>query len=157
MCIRDRGCTCLLRCSFIILGAQGDMFIVRRTRKQFFEKKYSKWDSNSCPAVDANCKRQALVRWATGKRSTNRLPKSSLITISCGWQSTLGRLENYWSLSCGHGLSCFMVIDHRRWRRRYDDDINNSSNNNNNRNNATTLSSDCTHTYKYILRSTIFN
>ena len=42
--------------AFIILGAQGDMFIVRRTRKPFFEKKCSKWDSNSCPAVDANCK-----------------------------------------------------------------------------------------------------
>ena len=67
--------------SIQILGTQGDMFIVRRTRKHFFEKKCSKWDSNSCPAVDANCKRQALVRWATGKRSTHRLPKLSLITV----------------------------------------------------------------------------
>ena len=55
------------------------MFIVRRMRKQFFEKKCSKWDSNSCPAVDADCK--AFVRWATGKRLTNRLPKLSLITL----------------------------------------------------------------------------
>ena len=35
--------------SIQILGTQGDMLTIRRTRKQFFEKKCSKWDSNSCP------------------------------------------------------------------------------------------------------------
>ena len=35
--------------SIHILGTQGDMFIIRRTRKHFFKKKCSKWDSNSCP------------------------------------------------------------------------------------------------------------
>ena len=35
--------------SILILGTQGDMFIIRRTRKHFFSKKCSNWDSNSCP------------------------------------------------------------------------------------------------------------
>ena len=39
--------------SIHIVGTQRDMFIIRRTRKHFFSKKCSKWDSNSCPADDA--------------------------------------------------------------------------------------------------------
>ena len=36
--------------SIQILGStQGDMIVIRRTRKQFFEKKCSKWDSNPRP------------------------------------------------------------------------------------------------------------
>ena len=41
------------------------MFIVRRTRKQFFEKKCSKWDSNSCPADDAMCRMAEVYRKGT--------------------------------------------------------------------------------------------
>ena len=43
--------------SIQILGTQVGMFIIRRTRKRFFWKKCSKWDSNSCP------RRCQMWRW----------------------------------------------------------------------------------------------
>ena len=42
---------------------------------------------------------KALVRWATGKRLTNRLPKLSLITTACGLSPT-GMSQRLELLAC---------------------------------------------------------
>ena len=64
--------------SIQILGTQGDLFIIRRTRKHVFSKKCSKWDSKSCPADDGKC--DGATYWATGvkDRSTTQ-PRVSFI------------------------------------------------------------------------------
>ena len=54
------------------------------------------WTAYSETSAGNNVK--ALVRWATGKRLTNRLPKLSLITLSPLW--TAGFLVFVWGRTC---------------------------------------------------------
>ena len=64
---------------------------------------------------------EALVRWATGKRLTNRLPKLSLITLSPPLNSGILRMGPYvptlkfFTISGDPGRVIYRILDMRKF------------------------------------------